>query len=448
MRTLKSKFSVLIILFFLLHSCTENHSPKLSGIFNLYNNQSSTSTSYFTVSGTVSGLAGNLRLSLNNSETLTLTSDGSFSFTTSLTTGISYTVTIVSYSTGQYCSIQNSSGTISANVTNVSVTCQTGNSNGPLVGGTVFNPLSLSYNLTTIASGALYSGVNGVTTDGSLIYFTTDINHTILKLDPSTNTLTIIAGQSGIAGFTNGAALSATFNGPEGTVYLNNALYITDVNNNAVRKLDLTSSTVSTFATGVTAPYGITTDGSYLYLTETGKVTKIQITTGTVTVIAGSGVTGYADGVGAAAKFSPNGTINGGITFDGTDLYVNDRGNCSIRKVVISSGTVTTIVGSPPPTVSCGTLLDGIGTAALINLTDGIVSDGTNIYLADTGSCVIRKIQMSTLTVTTVVGLSGTCALVDGSGTAARLGNPALMTSDGTSLFIADWGNNAIRKLN
>jgi hypothetical protein len=294
----------------------------------------------------------------------------------------------------------------------------------------------------------MFSGINGVTTDGTNIYFTADGNHTILKLIPSTSAVSIIAGQSGISGFADGGALSATFNLPEDLVFLQNILYITDRNNNAIRALDLTTNIVSTFVTGVTSPYGITTDGTYLYLTETGKVSKVNIATATLSVIAGSGVTGYADGVGAAAQFAPQGSINGGIAFDGTDLYLNDRGNCGIRKVVISTGTVTTIAGSPPPTVACGALLDGIGTASRINLADGIASDGTNLYIADTNSCVLRQINMSTLSVTTVAGLNGACSLLDGIGSSARLNNPALMTSDGSTLYISDWGNNAIRKMN
>ena len=441
-----------LVLLFLLFcaTCEANHALKVSGIFNLPNNSTvnGSNSSTYTVSGSISGLSGNLIATLNTSENLSITSNGNFQFTTSFALGSSYSVAISNYPTGQYCSIQNGTGTISGNVTNVLITCQSGNASGPLVGGTVFNTLNLNYNLTTVASGAMFSGINGVTTDGTNIYFTADGNHTILKLIPSTSAVSIIAGQSGISGFADGGALSATFNLPEDLVFLQNILYITDRNNNAIRALDLTTNIVSTFVTGVTSPYGITTDGTYLYLTETGKVSKVNIATATLSVIAGSGVTGYADGVGAAAQFAPQGSINGGIAFDGTDLYLNDRGNCGIRKVVISTGTVTTIAGSPPPTVACGALLDGIGTASRINLADGIASDGTNLYIADTNSCVLRQINMSTLSVTTVAGLNGACSLLDGIGSSARLNNPALMTSDGSTLYISDWGNNAIRKMN
>ncbi|HNB97373.1 MAG TPA: hypothetical protein PLS71_03990 [Leptospiraceae bacterium] len=447
-------FKYIRILFFffgLFIVCNQNHSPKITGIFNVTTttNSNTINNNYnYSISVIVSGLSGSMTVSLNSAETLTINANGSYAFTPSLNSGTTYTVSIQSYSSGQYCSGQNLNGVVGAANINISLTCQQGNSNGPLVGGTVFNPLNLSYTLTTIASGAMFNGINGVTTDGTLIYFTVDGNHTILKLDPSTNTVNLIAGQTGVAGFTDGSALSATFNFPEDLVYLNNALYITDANNGAIRKMDLATNIVSTLATGVTLPYGITTDGTYLYITESGKVTKISISTGFVTVLAGSGVTGFADGVGATAQFSPSGTINGGIAFDGTDLFVNDRGNCAIRKVIISSGAVSTIAGSPPPTAVCGTLLDGVGTASRINRADGIVSDGTNLYMADTNSCVIRQIQLSNLNVTTVAGLAGSCSLVDGTGSAARLANPALLASDGVNIYISDWGNNAIRKMN
>ena len=108
---------------------------------------------------------------------------------------------------------------------------------------------------------------------------------------------------------------------------------------------------------------------------------------------------------------------------------------------------MTTIIGSPPPTVSCLSV-DGVGTStARIASVDGIASDGTNLYLSETGTCLIRKVTMSSLTLSTIVGLSGSCSLLDGNGTAARVKNPAMITSDGIRLYIAEWGSNALRKV-
>jgi len=89
---------------------------------------------------------------------------------------------------------------------------------------------------------------------------------------------------------------------------------------------------------------------------------------------------------GTAARFSaPN-----GITTDGTNLYVTDTGNSTIRKIVISTGVVTTLAGSSAG--SSGST-DGTGTSARFYSPYGITTDGTNLYVADTFNHTIRKIQ-------------------------------------------------------
>ncbi|MCS6985064.1 MAG: hypothetical protein NZM25_08080, partial [Leptospiraceae bacterium] len=78
----------------------------------------------YTVGGTVSGLLGTLVLQNNGGDNLTLNNNGSFSFSTALTNGASYNVTVHTQPTGQNCTVSNGSGTISgANVTNVTVNC-------------------------------------------------------------------------------------------------------------------------------------------------------------------------------------------------------------------------------------------------------------------------------------------------------------------------------------
>ena len=72
------------------------------------------------------------------------------------------------------------------------------------------------------------------------------------------------------------------------------------------------------------------------------KIRKIVIATGEVTTFAGSGSWGSANGTGTAASFnSPQ-----GITTDGTNLYLVDRSNHKIRKIIIASKAVTTLAGS------------------------------------------------------------------------------------------------------
>ncbi|MEN6320944.1 MAG: hypothetical protein ABFD82_19590 [Syntrophaceae bacterium] len=192
-------------------------------------------------------------------------------------------------------------------------------------------------------------------------------------------------------------------------------------------------------------PQGITTDGNNLYVTDTGNNTirKIVIATGVVTTLAGSaGVSGSADGTGLAARFyNPS-----GIATDGTNLYVADTGNNTIRKIVIATGVVTTIAGSAG---SYG-LDNGTGSAARFNNPYGITTDGTNLYVVDTSNNTIRKIVITTGVVTTIAGSAG-CngfyGFYDGTGSAARFYNPHGIITDGTNLYVADTDDNTIRMI-
>ena len=202
-------------------------------------------------------------------------------------------------------------------------------------------------------------------------------------------------------------------------------------------------SSVSTDGIGTAAgfryPDGITTDGTNLYVTDSSAIRKIVISTGVVTTIAGiANSTGSTDGTGSAARFySP-----AGITTDGTNLYVADAGNHTIRKVVISTEVVTTIAGLPGSGNYLST--DGTGSAARFFTPIGITTDGTNLYVTDSYNNKIRKIVISTGVVTTLAG-SGTAGSTNGTGTAASFSDPSGITTDGTNLYVAD--SSIIRKI-
>ena len=104
-----------------------------------------------------------------------------------------------------------------------------------------------------------------------------------------------------------------------------------------------------------------------------------------VTTIAGTaGTHGTTDATGAAVRFY----LPTGITTDGTNLYVTDGSNHTIRKIVIATGVVTTLACTPGDAGSA----DGTGTAASFYNPSGITTDGTNLYVADTYNNTIRKI--------------------------------------------------------
>jgi hypothetical protein len=156
---------------------------------------------------------------------------------------------------------------------------------------------------------------------------------------------------------------------------------------------------------------------------------------GTVSTLAGRSYDSQ-DGTGSGARFGdPR-----GVTTDGTNLYVADTDNHTIRKVVIATGVVTTLAGNR----NTPDLVDGIGPAARFNRPMGITTDGKNLYVADTGNGRIRKVEIATGAVSSLTDGGWTY----GHGyTYSRFKWPTGITTDGTNLFVADNYNQTISKV-
>ena len=106
---------------------------------------------------------------------------------------------------------------------------------------------------------------------------------------------------------------------------------------------------------------------------------------GVVTTLAGSGAFGFADGTGAAAQFN----LPAGVACDGNgNVYVADRANHRIRRIVAATGVVSTLAGSTQG------YAEGTGAAAQFKGPTGVACDGRgNVYVADTGNNRIRVIR-------------------------------------------------------
>jgi DNA-binding beta-propeller fold protein YncE len=191
-------------------------------------------------------------------------------------------------------------------------------------------------------------------------------------------------------------------------------------------------------------PFGIAVDATNdcLYVADTGNNTVRKISPdGTVTTLAGgAGQPGNADGAWLDARFrNPWGVA---AEPDG-DIVVADSSNDTIRKV-LPGGTVYTAAGQPGMIGS----LDGYGDNAQFNNPSAVAEDAAgNIYVSDSGNDVIRKITPSRV-VSTLAGSAGNVGSADGNGEAARFWNPQGLAVDSSgNVFVADTGNNLIRKI-
>jgi len=339
-----------------------------------------------------------------------------------------------------------------------------------LIGGEVQGvELSLSNTVSTLAGTGTAGFLNHttgtsaqfnypycVTTDGLNLYVADTDNNTIRQIVIATGVVTTLAGGEAFSnsGTADGTGTAARFNSPHGVTTDGTYIWVADRLNHAIRRIEISSGTVTTIAgtigtsgsadgTGTAAtffrPTGITTDGTNLYVTDDGNllIRKIVISSGEVTTFAGtSGTWGHVDDTGTAAQFyAPR-----GITTDGTNLYVVEFYNYAVRQIVIASQVVTTLAGG-----TWGSA-DGTGTAAQFNYPFGVATDGVNLYIGDDGNNLIRKIVIATGVVTTIAG-SGTSAFTDGTGTSAEFYAPRGVTTDGTSLYVIDGLNHAIRKI-
>lgn len=325
--------------------------------------------------------------------------------------------------------------------------------------------LNVIGSVTTFAGSGAYGSTDGtgamaqfrnpehIATDGTYLYVADTSNDTIRKIVVATGEVSTLAGAAFNAGSADGAGATAQFTGPRGVTTDGAHLYIADTGNSTIRKIVIATGAVTTLAgtaltqgstdgTGTNAlfndPTDVTTDGTNLYVVDTNNATirKIVIATGVVTTLAGTVLNhGYADGTGTAALFN----YPYGIATDGSNLYVAEFGNHTIRRIVIATGDVTTLAG----TAGSAGSTDGTGIAALFSNPGAITTDGANLYVADTASHTVRRIAIGTRVVTTLAGTPGSQGATDGTGSAARFSFPAGVTTNGQHLFVSS--GNSIR---
>jgi YVTN family beta-propeller protein len=272
--------------------------------------------------------------------------------------------------------------------------------------------IDINGNVTTIAGSGNYNFANGNGTNASFanpgalvadnagnIYVADTGNQRIRKIDTNGEVTTIAGNNS--QSFSEGNGASASFSNPFGiTIDPAGNLYIADTNNQRIRMID-TSGNVTVIAgkehsfaegNGTNAsfknPYGITRDNNtgilYIADTENQRIRMID-TSGNVTTIAGNGSYGDSDGIGINASFkNPE-----GILFSAGILYIADTDGHRIRKLVISTGEVTTIAGD-----GNRGFVDGIGTHTSFANPFGITNDSAgNLYVSDVGNNRIRKLS-------------------------------------------------------
>ena len=300
---------------------------------------------------------------------------------------------------------------------------------------------------------ASFSGPTGIAINSEGFFFIADKQNNSIRIISPQGMVNTIAG-TGTPGFSNTAG-SVKFNFPAG-VGIDGAgnVFVADQNNSVIRKIDL-QGVVTTFAGNgqpgskngndtsarFSGPTGIIADAKgNLYVADNFNSLIRKITpNGVVTTLAGNGLRGAADGTGIAASFNQPQAV--AVDSSG-NVYVADEGNNLIRKIT-PQGMVTTVAGSGHAGAT-----NGLGAAASFNGPAGIAVDAHgNLYIGDSNNNLVRKIATDG-TVTTLAG-SGTAGSANGAVTSASFNSPQGVAVDPYGrVFVADTGNSLIRVIN
>lgn len=311
--------------------------------------------------------------------------------------------------------------------------------------------------------------------DGQLLYISQ--NHQFAVYDRTAGQLRFLAGHAN-DNFVDTADGRTRMSQPIGIVLSKDeqTLYFVDRNNNRIRQLDVTTGVVSTltgsgainsdaktvngyanggpcpaeFRKGVKGcayfdqPSGIviSNDGKTLFVADTDnhRIRSVDIATGQVRFVAGSGQAGFVDAVGNRARFSsPFGLA---LSKGGRFIYVVDKGNHAVRQLDLKTKRVTTLVGKGRPGYR-----EGAFRLAFLSFPEYIaVGPDGNLYVSDVGSQRIRVLDLRRKTTRLLAG-SGAKGSKNGAGRFATFFNPKGLTFIGNDLYVADSTNDLIRMI-
>jgi thiol-disulfide isomerase/thioredoxin len=292
--------------------------------------------------------------------------------------------------------------------------------------------------------------------DGRLWVADTGHNR-VLEIDPVTGDVLAAYG-SGTRGAQDGPGAQATFDAPQGLTYGAETLYVADTDNHLVRAIDLSSGGVTTIAgtgelgyparegparkVGLNSPWAVLFDEGTLYVANAGshQIVSIDLDVAFVTPLVGNARESTTNGPFASAELAqPSGLA---LSEQGI-LYFADSESSSIRAADLTTETVHLVVGGDTTLFDFGDE-DGQGNNARLQHPLGTSLDGPTLYIADTYNSKIKRVDIATNTVTNWLGSAPGWA----DGTDPLFNEPGgLSFSDGL-LYIADTNNHAIRVVN
>ena len=273
-----------------------------------------------------------------------------------------------------------------------------------------------------------------------------------------TNETSVFVGTQGMLGLQDGVGTDALISGTGGLAVDLSYLYLADAQNNCIRRIEISSATVETIAGAMNGQSGyvddpnglaarfagleaIASDGKTLWVADgpNRRLRAVELTPPfAVTTVAGSGVLGVEDGVGDGATFDDL----RGLTYYQGFVYMLDASAGVLRRFDPATQEVVTLAGQ----AYMNATVDGVGAAAQFVSPRAMTSDNSGmLYIADTNGFHIRSFNTVTNYVGTFAG-DGVQGYTDAVGAMASIHRPRGMTSDGTSIYFAEFNQHTVRQ--
>lgn len=229
---------------------------------------------------------------------------------------------------------------------------------------------------------------------------------------------------NGEAGFHDGAKNEARFNHPQGVIGSNDAIFVADTENHAIRRIDLATGAVTTLAgtgkrgtqlgtsaqghtTALASPWDLEKKGDELYFANAGthQIGVFDLKNSTVVALAGTGEEGLRDGRALSASMAqPSGLA---LSADNNMLYLADSESSAVRAITLSKDPqIVTLVGAGLFDFGW---VNGDFHEARLQHPLGVAVNGDQLLVADTYNSAIRELELSKHEVVDFDGGKFTC---------------------------------------
>lgn len=203
-----------------------------------------------------------------------------------------------------------------------------------------------------------------VVAPGGDVYVTDVVGHRIFRLRAGTPPLEVVAGDGNAGSTPDGVrARDARIAAPSGIAWLNGRLLFAEQANHRVRSLEQDGTLATVAGTGdpgfggdgglatesrLAAPAGIDALGDHLYIADraNGRVRQVDLATGIIRSIAGTGAAGFGGDGGPATAARLDRPESVSASADGATLFVTDHGNDRVRAIDLRSGGIATFAGT------------------------------------------------------------------------------------------------------